>query len=154
MQQLVRDLNRIYRDTPALWAQDDDPAGFRWIDANDAAGNVFSFLRYGATGRSLACVANFSAVPHEGYRLGLPHGRPLGRGDQHRRRGLRRLRVGNFGGVDAGEPSWHGQPASAEMRVPPLGTIWLRYIGMTRSRSIQLADWRTFSDNVDQSRST
>ena len=44
---LVGDLNRVYRETPALWSRDIDPAGFAWIDANDASGNVFSFLRYG-----------------------------------------------------------------------------------------------------------
>ena len=42
---LVRDLNRVYRETPALWSQDTTPDGFRWIDADDAARNVFSFVR-------------------------------------------------------------------------------------------------------------
>ena len=72
MQELIGDLNRTYRETSAFWSQDFDPAGFTWIDANDASGNVFSFLRVGADGSQLACVANFSAVPHERYRLGLP----------------------------------------------------------------------------------
>jgi len=44
--QLVRDLNRVYRDNPALWALDHYPDGFAWIDANDASGNVLSFLRF------------------------------------------------------------------------------------------------------------
>ncbi|HXA63271.1 MAG TPA: 1,4-alpha-glucan branching protein GlgB, partial [Streptosporangiaceae bacterium] len=48
IQQLVRDLNRIYRTRPALWERDHSPEGFAWIDANDAGGNVLSFLRYGA----------------------------------------------------------------------------------------------------------
>ena len=52
---------------------DSDPAGFEWIDANDAAETCFSFLRWGSDGSVLACLANFSAVPHEGYRVGLPH---------------------------------------------------------------------------------
>ena len=47
-------------------------AGFQWIDANDATNNVFSFLRRDADGSPLACVANFAAVPHHDYRLGLP----------------------------------------------------------------------------------
>ena len=69
---LVGDLNRIYRDTPALWTQDQDPAGFSWIDANDNANNVFSFLRVGSDGSHVACVSNFSATPRHDYRLGLP----------------------------------------------------------------------------------
>jgi 1,4-alpha-glucan branching enzyme len=131
---LIKDLNRLYRESPALWALDAVPEGFRWIDANDAAGNVYSFLRFGpgsADGATstIACVANFSAVPHEGYRLGLPF---AGRwdevvntdADQYFGSG-----VGNFGAVEAvGEP-WHGLPASATLRVPPLGALWLRYAG-------------------------
>ena len=72
VQHLVTDLNRIYRQRRALWSQDIDPAGFGWIDANDASGNVFSFLRWGDDGSVAAVVVNFSAVPHEDYRLGLP----------------------------------------------------------------------------------
>ena len=66
--------------------------GFAWIDANDAGRNVFSFVRRGPDTPDVVCIANFSALPHEGYRIGLPVGRPLGRGGQHRRRGLHRLR--------------------------------------------------------------
>jgi 1,4-alpha-glucan branching enzyme len=127
VQRLVADLNRIYRDTPALWEQDTTPAGFSWIDANDAAGNVFSFLRFGTDGSAIACVANFAGVPHLNYRLGLPHpghwtevmntdaAEYLGSG------------VGNFGAVEAIETPWHGQAASAVVQVPPLGALWLRY---------------------------
>ena len=77
MQSLVRDLNRVYGETPALWSLDQDEQGFAWIDANDADNNVFSFLlAAAATGRLLACVANFSAVPYHGYRVGLPAAGP------------------------------------------------------------------------------
>ncbi len=127
VQRLVGDLNRVYRDTPALWELDTSPQGFSWIDANDAAGNVFSFLRFGTNGSVLACVANFAGVPHSGYRIGLPHAGQwdevvntdadvyLGSG------------VGNLGAVTAVEEPWHGQPASAVVQLPPLGTIWLRH---------------------------
>ncbi len=131
MQRLVGDLNRTYRDLPALWTQDTVPAGFAWIDANDAANNVFSFLRWGDDGSVLACVANFAGQPHEGYRLGLP--RP-GRweeaintdADTYTGSG-----VGNLGAVLATDAPWHGQPYSTVLRVPPLGTLWLRYPGPT-----------------------
>jgi 1,4-alpha-glucan branching enzyme len=124
---LVSDLNRVYRETNALWSQDSDPAGFHWIDANDAAGNVYSFVRFGTDGSMLACVANFSAVPHEGYRIGLPR---AGRWDEVVNTDAAVYfgsEVGNFGGVEATAEAWHGQPASATLRVPPLGALWLRY---------------------------
>ncbi len=124
---LVRDLNRVYRETGALWSQDADPAGFHWIDANDAAGNVYSFVRFGADGSMLACIANFSAVPHDQYRIGLPR---AGRWDEVINTdagGYFGSDVGNFGAVTAVPESWHGQPASVTLRVPPLGTLWLRH---------------------------
>jgi 1,4-alpha-glucan branching enzyme len=126
---LVTDLNSVYRDTPALWSRDVDPTGFAWIDANDASGNVLSFLRYapaedGAPGQVLACVANFSGVPHHGYRIGLPRGgrwREVLNSDAD---GYGGSGVGNFGGVEAVEEPWHGQPYSATVAAPPLGTVW------------------------------
>jgi 1,4-alpha-glucan branching enzyme len=129
MTRLISDLNRVYRETGALWSRDTTPDGFHWIDANDAAGNVFSFLRFGDDGSVLACVANFSPVPHEGYRLGLPF---AGRWDEIVNTDADAYfgsGVGNFGGVEATDEMWHGQPASARLRVPPLGALWLRYAG-------------------------
>src|SRR6266700_131068 len=121
---LVTDLNRVYRETPALWSQDTDQAGFGWIDADDVGGNVYSFLRYGSDGSILACVANFSPVPHEQYVLGLPK---AGRWDEVVNTDADVYfgsGVGNFGGVTAGDEPSHGHPASARMRVPPLGALW------------------------------
>jgi 1,4-alpha-glucan branching enzyme len=129
VQRLVSDLNRVYTESPALWSQDTVPAGFGWIDANDASGNVFSFLRWGSDGSVLACVANFSSVPHEQYQLGLPR---TGRWDEvinTDAEGYFGSGVGNYGAVEAIEEAWHGQPASATLRVPPLGAIWLRFAG-------------------------
>jgi 1,4-alpha-glucan branching enzyme len=128
----VRDLNRVYRETPALWARDVDPGGFAWIDANDAGNNVFSFLRYAPDGSALACVANFSAVAHEGYRIGLPYGGRWAEvlntdADSYCGSG-----VGNLGAVEAGPETWHAQPCSATLRVPPLGTVWLHHPGPAR----------------------
>ncbi|MEO3776389.1 1,4-alpha-glucan branching protein GlgB [Micromonospora sp. B11E3] len=126
VRRLVGDLNRVYRDTPALWAQDTDPAGFRWIAADDVANNTVSFVRIAPDGATLVCVANFSAVPLEGYRIGLP---AAGRWtevlntDSHHYGGSG---VGNLGAVEAEGVPWHGMPASAALRVPPLGVLWLR----------------------------
>jgi 1,4-alpha-glucan branching enzyme len=70
---LVRDLNRAYRDEPALWERDFDPTGFWWIQPNDAENSVFAFARTGKdASKPLVLVANLSPVPRHGYRLGLP----------------------------------------------------------------------------------
>ncbi len=86
---------------------------------------MFSFLRWGADGSALACIANFAAMPHEGYRVGLPS---AGRWDEVLNTDAEAYvgsGVGNLGGVDASGEAWHGQSASATLRVPPLGTVWL-----------------------------
>ena len=88
VQRLVARPEPAYRDAPALWAQDSPPAGFSWIDANDAAGNVLSFLRLADGrhgGRVLACVANFAGGPHPTTGSGC-RAPALARGGQHRRR--------------------------------------------------------------------
>jgi 1,4-alpha-glucan branching enzyme len=123
---LVSDLNRVYRETSALWSQDHKPAGFEWIDANDSGNNVFSFLRHGTDGSTVACVANFSAIPHHDYRIGLPRAGTWSEvlntdSDTYVGSG-----VGNLGSVEATEPGHHGRPAAAKMQLPPLGTVWLR----------------------------
>jgi 1,4-alpha-glucan branching enzyme len=125
MQRLVRDLNRIYADQPALWQQDASPSGFSWIDANDNAGNVLSFTRWAPDGPPLACLLNFSARPHYDYRVGLPQTgrwRELLNTDAGLYGGSN---VGNFGGVDASPAPWHGLPASAVLTLPPLAALWL-----------------------------
>ncbi len=124
VQRLVMDLNATYRDTPALWQRDTDPAGFRWLDAEDAAGNTFSFVRYAADGTPLVCVANFAAVPHEDHRLGFPWSggwREVINTDAAAYGGSH---VGNLGAVTAEPVPWQGMPASATIRVPPLGAVW------------------------------
>ena len=72
VQRLVKDLNAIYKENPALWKLDIDPSGFSWIDADDHGGNVFAFLRYDGDGQMIACITNFSSEPRPDHRLGLP----------------------------------------------------------------------------------
>jgi 1,4-alpha-glucan branching enzyme len=131
VQQLSRDLNRLYRQSPALWELDSSPQGFAWIDANDAQGNVLSFLRFAAPGTggdtpgTVACIANFSAAPHLNYRIGLPQPgrwREILNTDAHAYGGSG---TGNLGGVEAVPEPWHGRPASARLVLPPLGVLWL-----------------------------
>ena len=126
VQHLVRDLNRAYTGTAALWSRDSDPDGFSWIDAGDNRNNVFSFVRTGSDGSCVVCVANFAAVPHPDYRLGLPRAgdwRELINTDATEYSGSG---VGNLGTVAAVGKQWHGRPASATVQLPPLGTIWLQ----------------------------
>ncbi len=126
VQRLIVDLNRVYRESPALWTLDVDPAGFGWIDANDAQGNVFSFARRGADGSIVVCVANFAGHPHEQYRLGLP---APGRWDEVINTDSENYTgsgVGNLGAVKAEDKPWHGQPFSTVLRLPPMGALWLR----------------------------
>ena len=73
VQRLVRDLNHLLRQEPALYEQDYEPAGFWWLEPNDAGSNVFAFARGSRDGeRLLVCAANLSAVPRAHYRVGLP----------------------------------------------------------------------------------
>ncbi len=126
VQRCVADLNHVYRAQPALWQLDHTPAGFEWIDANDAQDNVFSWLRRGADGDVIACVANFSPVVRDGYRLGLPAtGRwtEILNTDAVAYGGSGR---GNLGAVQADLPPWHGRHTSAQLTLPPLATLWLR----------------------------
>jgi 1,4-alpha-glucan branching enzyme len=123
--QCLADLNRAYRDSPALWSLDNEPRGFEWIDANDSAGNVFSWLRWGSDGSVVACVVNFSAVPHEDYRLGLPSAGDWVELMNTDAAAYGGSGVGNLGVVTSDDLAWHGRPASVTLRVPPLGALWL-----------------------------
>jgi 1,4-alpha-glucan branching enzyme len=126
VQQLVRDLNRVYREEPALWEVDFDPAGFLWLEPNDAAANVLAFARRSSGGaRQLVCVCNLSPVPRYHYRVGMPargRWREALNTDSSFYGGSG---VGNLGGVEARPAPWHDQPYSAEVTLPPLGVVWL-----------------------------
>lgn len=124
IQRLVADINELYRTRRALWSRDTVPDGYSWIDANDSANNVLSFLRFGDDGSVLACVFNFSGAEHAHYRLGLPHAgtwREVLNTDATIYNGAG---LGNFGAVEATAEPWHGRPASAVMSLPPLGALW------------------------------
>ncbi|HTX23886.1 MAG TPA: 1,4-alpha-glucan branching protein GlgB [Steroidobacteraceae bacterium] len=126
VQRWVRDLNRYYRDTPALYELDFSPEGFEWIDANDWEASVIAFLRKPRTrGREVLVVCNFTPVVRENYRVGVPRG------------GFWRERLnsdapvyggsgqGNLGGVEAAPLPSHGRFHSLSLRLPPLGVVFL-----------------------------
>jgi len=124
---LVRRLNDVYRAHPALFADDFSPAGFQWIEAGDGDHNVISFLRVDPTGqgRDVACIVNFAGVPHEGYRVGLPHAGAWTEVLNTDAEEYGGSGVGNLGRVLAEELPWNGRPASVRLRVPPLGALFL-----------------------------
>jgi 1,4-alpha-glucan branching enzyme len=127
IQALVRDLNRAYRAEPSLWELDSDPAGFYWLEPNDADSNVLAFARTGSSERTrpVVFVANLSPVPRTPYRLGLPRSgrwKELVNTDSQFYGGAD---VGNLGGIAAESVPWHQQPYSAEVTLPPLGALWL-----------------------------
>jgi 1,4-alpha-glucan branching enzyme len=133
IQRLVSDLNAVYRSLEALWREDFSPAGFSWIDANDAFGNVISFLRFAADAPAVACVINFSGDPHFDYRVGLPFTgawREVINSDAVDYGGSG---VGNYGSVESVAEPWHGRPASAVISVPPLAALWLVHDGEPRA---------------------
>jgi 1,4-alpha-glucan branching enzyme len=126
VQSLVRDLNRVYREEPALWEVDFSPEGFRWLEPNDAANNVFAYARLSSDGRrQIVCIANLSPVPHEAYRVGLTAPGPWREVLNTDAEFYGGSGVGNMGGVTGEEHPWHDQPFSAEVTLPPLGVVWL-----------------------------
>jgi 1,4-alpha-glucan branching enzyme len=124
---LVRDLNTVYRHSPALWQQDIQPAGFEWIVGDAAEDNVFAFLRYATDGTPLLAVSNFSPVVRHDYRLGAPDDVPAWHEAVN-------TDAARYGGTDVTNPDdikpephpWHGRPASIRLTLPPLATLWLR----------------------------
>ena len=127
LQRLLRDLNTIYRDNPALYELDNSPEGFSWINADDAGHNTLSWVRSDSSGNHIACFTNFSPEPIHDYNVGLPLPGEWeeilntdaevydGSGD-----------FGNLGVVTAREEPWGHFTASANVTVPPLGSVWLR----------------------------
>ena len=125
VQALVRDLNRLYRDEPALWELDSDPAGFWWIEPNDADSNVIAFARQSRDGeRVVVFVANLSPVPRPAYRLGLPRATRWREAINTDSTFYGGSDVGNLGAVEPEPIPWHSQPVSAEITLPPLAAVW------------------------------
>ncbi len=125
---LVRDLNELYKVTPALWSDDFTSHGFEWIDANDADNNVISFIRKSKEADShIVVVCNFAGIPHNDFRVGLPHpGRWIEvlNTDAQEYGGSG---VGNLGVVTADDTPWNGRAYSAPMQLPPYGVVFFRH---------------------------
>jgi 1,4-alpha-glucan branching enzyme len=124
---LLQSLNYLYKERPSLWEQDFEWTGFSWIDANDTDQNVLSFLRFPADrelGKPLACIANLSPVPREGYRIGVPRGGWWKEVLNTDATDFWGSGVVN-GGAMADGYGWHGHDQSLSLTLPPLGVVWL-----------------------------
>ena len=126
VQSLVRDLNRIYRDTAALHVNDTRPEGFEWIESNDAEAGVYAWARKGKPGDPMVvALVNMTPVERQ-YRVGLPaagHWAEILNTDAAVYGGGNR---GNLGGVTAESVAHHGRAQSALVVVPPLSAVWLK----------------------------
>jgi len=125
LQSLVSSLNSAYKSHPALWEQDNDPAGFEWIDGGNSMQNVVAFLRWSRSGAPLVGIFNFSGTPIGPYRIGLPSGGVWDEVINTDATEFGGSGVGNYGSVTASEEPFQGRPASVELTLPPLGGLWL-----------------------------
>jgi 1,4-alpha-glucan branching enzyme len=126
---LVRDLNHLYRDRPALHARDCEGDGFEWLVVDDSANAVFAWARHAPDANPIAIVINMTPVERSGYELPLP--RPgfwseILNTDAARFGGDNR---GNLGGVTAEADGRGGKPAHARLTIPPLATVYLEWTG-------------------------
>ena len=123
----VSDLNRVYRSEPALYEHDCDPAGFEWIDCNDAEGSTLSLMRKGKSANDIILIAcNFTPVPRLNYRVGAPRGgwwREILNSDASYYNGSG---LGNAGGVEASQEPVHGRPNSLTITLPPLAVVYFK----------------------------
>ena len=125
---LIGALNRAADAWPALWRRDNEPGGFQWLDADDAAHSLYAFTRWDLDGSAaVVCIANFTPVTRPGYRVGLPWGGRWDviidtddaswwgsghRGDEQR----------SVTGVDE---AWQSLGSSALIDIGPMSMVWL-----------------------------
>ncbi|HSK67932.1 MAG TPA: 1,4-alpha-glucan branching protein GlgB [Candidatus Limnocylindria bacterium] len=123
----VRELNRFYRDTPALFEADDSWDGFQWLAADDRDRSIAAFTRTGKAGDPIVCMVNFTPAYYPAYRVGLPGPGEIEECLNSDRR--------EYGGSDKGNPApikaekipCNGLPWSLEVCVPPLSAVYFRY---------------------------
>jgi 1,4-alpha-glucan branching enzyme len=125
VRELVRQLNRLHRESPALHRHDFEPEGFAWIDCEDREQSVMSFLRR-AGSEFVVVVLNFTPVVREGYRVGVPAGGDYAEILNSDASAYGGGNVGNLGRVRAVPEPRHGQAFSVTLTLPPLAAIVLR----------------------------
>ena len=130
LQRWVEDLNRLYRSEPALYEMDCDPAGFEWIDCDDADSSTVTLIRKGKSSSTIILVVcNFTPVPRYSYRLGSPRSgfwQEILNSDAGEYGGSN---MGNLGGVETVPVPLHGRPHSLTITLPPLSVSFFKHHG-------------------------
>ena len=129
MQQLVKDLNKIYRENAPLFELDSDPQGFDWLVVDDAQNSVFAFERRSRKGERIIVISNFTPVPRHDYRIGVNVA-----GQYHEILNTDSAfyegsNFGNGGTVESEAIPSHGRDNSISVSIPPLATLYLKYQG-------------------------
>lgn len=124
MQAYVKELNHLYAEEPAFWAEDFDPNGFQWIECDDAESSIVSFVRRSEE-KELVFLCNFTPVVHRGFSLGVPQ-----EGVYHERLNSDAARFGGSDVINAVPLQSRAEPAGrcpfrVELDVPPLGMVIL-----------------------------
>ena len=124
MQAYVKELNHLYTEEPAFWAEDFDPNGFQWIECDDAESSIVSFVRRSKE-KELVFLCNFTPVVHRGFSLGVPQ-----EGVYHERLNSDAARFGGSDVINAVPLQSKAEPAGrcpfrVELDVPPLGMVIL-----------------------------
>ena len=123
IQELIKDLNTLYRSQPALYEKQFSPEGFQWIDYGDAENSVLTYIRKGhETKNDLIIACNFTPVPRESYRMGVPRNKQLKEilntdAEKYAGGGI------SNGTVKPVKEPWHGYEQSVEISIPPLGMV-------------------------------
>ncbi|HVL59674.1 MAG TPA: 1,4-alpha-glucan branching protein GlgB [Burkholderiaceae bacterium] len=126
LRRLIGDLNRLYRDEPALHQLDTESRGFEWVDGSDSENSVISYLRRSRDGDAVLVLCNFTPLPRHNYTVGAPRGgrwRELLNSDAPIYGGSG---VGNYGAIDSSPVPAHGRYHSLTLTLPPLAVIVLK----------------------------
>jgi 1,4-alpha-glucan branching enzyme len=149
LQRTVRDLNAYYKKTAALFELDDDPAGFLWIDANDAGQSCASFIRFPKselksrrTGKHVIMAGNFTPVIRYGYRLGVPRNCAYKEVLNTDASAYGGSNVGNLGSVRVEAIPSHGHAQSIAITLPPLAVVYLEPVDEGLPTEAELAEER------------
>jgi 1,4-alpha-glucan branching enzyme len=120
----MRDVNALYRNTPALYQRDFNHEGFEWIDCNDTESSTLAWLRKSASGDLVLVVCNFTPVPRDNFRVGVPRGGVWQERLNSDAQDYGGSGIGNFGMVESAPLPAHGRNHSLTLRLPPLAVLF------------------------------
>ncbi|MGR5348395.1 1,4-alpha-glucan branching protein GlgB [Vibrio mediterranei] len=129
VQALTKDLNLLYRDEKALYELDSEPKGFEWRLQDAAESSILAHERISEAGERILIISNFTPVPHEAFRLGVPL---AGKYELLLNTDDRQYAGSDFGAVQTAvteSVESEAQPQSLALRLPPLSTVFYKYIG-------------------------